>query len=176
MISDDTRQAIAALHEKGMKIRQISRTLGVSRNTVRKVVLGRHEGHTGPSIAFENQLPLIKEAYLQCRGNMVRVRDILSDRGISIGYSTLTRIAREQGLREPRKKRAGAYTFDAGIEMQHDTSPHKVILNSKRITAQCAGLVLAVQPEALYQVLSPVHSVRGQGLPGRGFRIHGRGL
>jgi transposase len=143
MISDDTRQAIASLDEKGMKIRQISRTLGVSRNTVRKVVQGRHDGHTGPTTAFKKQLPLIKETYLQCRGNVVRVQEILADRGISIGYSTLTRIAREHGLRQPRKQRAGAYTFDPGVEMQHDTSPHKLALGGKRVTAQCAGLVLA---------------------------------
>lgn len=143
MISDDTRQAIVALHQQGLKIREISRTLGISRNTVRKVVQGKHEGHTRPTTAFEKELPLIKEIYLQCRGNMVRVQEILADRGISIGYSTLTRIAREHGLREPQKPRAGAYTFDPGIEMQHDTSPHKLVLNGKPITAQCAGLVLA---------------------------------
>jgi transposase len=126
-----------------MKIRQISRTLNISRKTVRKVVQGKHEERRGPSTAFENELPLIKQTFLQCRGNVVRVQEILADRGISIGYSTLTRLAREQGLREPQKQRVGAYTFDPGIEMQHDTSPHKLVLGAKPITAQCAGLVLA---------------------------------
>lgn len=143
MISQDTIQAIAALHEKGMKIRQISRNLGISRNTVRKVVQGNHEGYTAATTAFENELPLIKETYLQCLGNVVRVQEILADRGITIGYSTLTRIARDHGLREPRKPRTGAYTFDPGIEMQHDTSPHRLTLGQKPITAQCAALVLA---------------------------------
>jgi hypothetical protein len=68
---------------------------------------------------------------------------MLAEHGISIGYSTLTRIARELGLREPEKKRAGVYTFGPGEEMQHDTSPHKVILAGKPMTAQCAGLILA---------------------------------
>lgn len=143
MISEDTRQTIASLHERGIKIREICRMLGISRNTVRKVLQGRHGGHTGATTAFEKELPMIKAAYLQCEGNVVRVQEILADRGISIGYSTLTRIAREHGLREPRKQRAGAYTFDPGMEMQHDTSPHKVVLAGKPITAQCAGLVLA---------------------------------
>jgi orotate phosphoribosyltransferase-like protein len=35
MITEDTIKAIVALHEKGMKIRQISRSLSISRNTVR---------------------------------------------------------------------------------------------------------------------------------------------
>lgn len=143
MISDETRQSIVALHGKGMKIRQISRTLGVSRNTVRKAVQDKHEGSGGSSSPFEKELPLIKELYLQCRGNVVRVQEILEDRGISIGYSTLTRLVREHGLREPQRRRAGAYTFEPGIEMQHDTSPHKLVLCEKRVTAQCAGLVLA---------------------------------
>ena len=38
MIADETRQAIVGMHEKGMKIRQIARSLGVSRITVRTVV------------------------------------------------------------------------------------------------------------------------------------------
>jgi transposase len=143
MISDDTRAAIASLHEKGMKMRHISRTLGVSRNTVRKVLQGRHEGYTKPATAFEDELPLIKETYLLCRGNVARVAEILADRGIRIGYSTLTRLARDYGLREPRRARAGVYTFDPGIEMQHDTSPHKLLLGGKSVTAQCAGLALA---------------------------------
>lgn len=143
MIKDDIRAAITSLHEKGMAIRQISRTLGVSRNTVRKVVQGRHEGHTHPTTAYEDKLLLIEETYLQCRGNMVRVQEVLADRGIAVGYSTLTRLAREFGLREPRRTRSGVYTFDPGIEMQHDTSPHKLVLGGKQITAQCAGLVLA---------------------------------
>ncbi|MFC1835438.1 IS21 family transposase [Thermodesulfobacteriota bacterium] len=143
MISDETRQSIVALHRKGMKIRQISRTLGVSRNTVRKVLQGNHDVHSGRSTAFEDELPLIKETYLKCRGNVVRVQEILQDRGISIGYSTLTRLAREHGLRQPQKQRAGSYTFDPGTEMQHDTSPHKLVLGTNSITAQCAGLVLA---------------------------------
>jgi len=38
MISDETRQAILGMHGKGMKIRQISRALSISRNTVRTVL------------------------------------------------------------------------------------------------------------------------------------------
>jgi len=73
---------------------------------------------------------------------VVRAQEILAERGIAIGYSTLTRIVRDQGLRE-KKKRAGEYTFGPGEEMQHDTSPHKVLLDGKPRTAQCAGLILA---------------------------------
>lgn len=143
MISDETRQAILGMSGKGMKIREIARTLGISRNTVRSVLSRVAPEEKGPCTVFEDELPLIRETFAQCRGNMVRVQETLAERGIGVGYSTLTRIAREQGLREPRKARAGAYVFGPGIEMQHDTSPHKVCLDGRTVTAQCAGLILA---------------------------------
>jgi hypothetical protein len=59
----------------------------------------------------------------------------------------LTRWVREAGLRTP-PRRAGEYHFAPGQEMQHDTSPHRVVLGKagtagKVVTVQCAGLVLA---------------------------------
>jgi transposase len=143
MITDEIRQAILGMHEKGMKIRQIARSLALSRNTVKSVLKGAAPVGKASGTSFEHELPMIREAFVQCRGNVVRAAEILTEKGIVIGYSTLTRIARDLGLREPRKTRAGAYSFDPGQEMQHDTSPHKVLLDGKPVTAQCAGLVLA---------------------------------
>jgi len=143
MIAEETRQAILGMHEKGMKIRQIARTLGISRNTVKTVIKGNAPIQRESGTSFQDEMPLIREAFVTCRGNVVRVQEILAEKGIAIGYSTLTRIAREQGLREPAKTRAGAYSFGPGEEMQHDTSPHKLSLDGKTIIAQCAGLVLA---------------------------------
>jgi transposase len=143
MISDETKEAIVGMRDKGMKIRQISRTLGLSRNTVRTVLKGSRPEKRGSGTSCENEMPLIHEAFLRCRGNVVRVQEILAEQGIGIGYSTLTRIARDQGLREPKKARAGAYTFGPGEEIQHDTSPHRVIMDGKPIIAQCAALILA---------------------------------
>jgi transposase len=68
---------------------------------------------------------------------------MLKDQGLEIPYSTLTRVIRDMGLRQPQKVKAGSYSFAPGEEMQHDTSPYKVSLNGKTVTAQCAGLVLA---------------------------------
>jgi hypothetical protein len=76
---------------------------------------------------------------------VVRVQEILQDQhGQSVPYSTLTRIVRGLDLREDNKKpRSGTYEFGPGQEMQHDTSPHFVLLGGKKVKAQCAGLVLA---------------------------------
>jgi transposase len=143
MISEDIRQSIFTLHTKGMKIRAISRALGVSRNTVRQVIQGSLVQESSKVGSFDKDLALIAETYQISRGNVVRVQEILKDHGVEIPYSTLTRIVREMGLRQPPKVRAGAYSFAPGEEMQHDTSPHKLSLNGKTVSAQCAGLVLA---------------------------------
>jgi antirestriction protein ArdC len=74
---------------------------------------------------------------------VVRVQEVLeADHGIRIPYSTLTRWVREAALRVP-KARAGRYDFAPGEEMQFDTSPHRVVVAAKPLTAPCAALVLA---------------------------------
>ena len=88
---------------------------------------------------------MIQETLKRCKGNAVRVQEILRDSyGHDIPYSTLTRVMRDLQLREDaRKKRSGTYEFGPGQEMQHDTSPHQAILSGKEVKAQCASLVLA---------------------------------
>ena len=85
----------------------------------------------------------MREVFKNAKGNVVRVREILKDHGHTVPYSTLTRIVRNLDLREDQKVRAGTYTFGPGEEMQHDTSPHQVEIDGKKVKAQCAGLVLA---------------------------------
>jgi len=53
----------------------------------------------------------------------------------------LTYLIREAHLRKPQR-RVGTYAFGPGEEMQHDTSPHRLVLGGKEILAQCAALVL----------------------------------
>jgi len=135
MIPEDTRQAIITLHDKGMQTRVISLTLKVSRNTVRRVLRGDSIDRTEHASPLDEHVPLITQAYRSCGGNVVRVAEVLKDHGIEIPYSTLTRLVRNIGLRMPQKVRAGAYEFGPGEEMQHDTSPHKVIMDGKPIIA-----------------------------------------
>lgn len=87
------------------------------------------------------------------KGNVVRVQEILQDQyGRSVPYSTLTRVVRSLDLRPDNPKpRSGTYEFGPGQEMQHDTSPHIVVLEGKRVKAQCAGLVLAYSRKLFIQ-------------------------
>jgi transposase len=139
------------MHQKEMSIREISRLLAVSRNTVRKVL----QNDTGPNSKgskHEDHLGLVRELLSRCRGNVVRVKECLDqEHGISIPYTTLTWMVRSYGLAEPRKERSGRYVFEPGQEMQHDTSPYKLHLGHKRVNAQCASLVLAYSRKLFIQ-------------------------
>jgi len=143
MIAPEIREAIVALRAKGTAVRNISRLLKISRNTVRQVVRQPHPPAAMPAQMPPHLLPLLQESFARCEGNVVRVQEVLAaDHQLRIPYSTLTRWVREAALRAP-KQRAGRYDFGPGEEMQFDTSPHRVVLADKPITAQCASLVLA---------------------------------
>jgi len=93
----------------------------------------------------------VQEAFENCKGNAVRMREVLAEEhNLDIAYSTLTRMVREMELRQNSPtRRAGQYTFGPGAEMQHDTSPHRVVIGGKPLTAQCAALVLAYSRRAV---------------------------
>jgi hypothetical protein len=85
----------------------------------------------------------IQPLFERAGGNVVRVQEMLAaEQGQPVPYSTITRWVREAELREP-PKRSGEYDFGPGSESQHDTSPHRVTIGDKTLTAQCAALVLA---------------------------------
>ncbi len=145
MIPEPIRQAILMLKEQGRPLREISRALKVSRNTVRRVLRDRPRpqgASEDPRLeAIAEQLPAL---FRDCKGNAVRIQEILkAEHGFDIPYSTLTRLIRERTELRAPKRRRGTYTFDPGEELQHDTSPHRLTLGEKTLTAQCASLVLA---------------------------------
>jgi transposase len=143
MIPYEIRQAILTLKAQGQPLREISRILKVSRNTVRRVL--RESEPKAPSLPSGQgeTIELLPEIYPRCKGNAVRIQEILAEEhAIEVPYSTLTHLIREQELREP-KRRSGIYTFGPGEELQHDTSPHRLTLGQKTLIAQCASLILA---------------------------------
>jgi len=143
MISKEIRQSVQTLHPQGLAIREISRLLSLSRNAIRRIL-------RSPVLAAAREpacpAPVrlwLPAAFARVRGNGVRLQEMLqAELGVDPGYSTLTRWIREAGLRTP-PKRSGEYVFAPGQEMQHDTSPHRVTLAGKTLTAQCASLILA---------------------------------
>lgn len=145
MIKPSKKEAILELEKTGMSLHKIAQNLKVSINTVRNVLRGDSEKESSQKESrYEEHIPVIRDLFTQCRGNAVRVAEELESRHqITIPYQTLTWIIRKYSIREPKKKRAGQYHFEPGQEMHHDTSPHQVVINNKKVIAQCASLVLA---------------------------------
>jgi len=141
MTPNAVRDAVLTLHAQKRSLRDISRALKLSRNTVRRILRPRPE----PEDSDATPVPLayLKSAFERAQGNVSRMSELLTaEYELQISYSTLTRWVRDAGLRAP-PVRAGFYAFAPGDEMQHDTSPHRVTLGDTLVTAQCAGLVLA---------------------------------
>jgi transposase len=142
----ELRETIQTLRAQGTPLRRISRLLKLSRNTVRRILRTDPPAETeAPNAACcaPETLTRIEDAFGRAGGNVVRVAELLSEEHeLKVPYSTLTRWVREAGLREA-PRRAGTYTFAPGEESQHDTSPHRVEIGGRTVTAHCASLVLA---------------------------------
>jgi transposase len=152
MIGIEIRNGVRLLREQGQSLREISRVLRLSRNAVRRILREKdREPRTASPPCDAATLARLEEAFKRARGNGVRVQELLaSENGLKVPYSTLTRWIRDAELREPAK-RSGEYHQAAGEEMQHDTSPHRVELSGKTVTAQCAGLTLAYSRRLFFQ-------------------------
>jgi len=144
MLDRETRTVIMRLRAEGQGILPIAKALKVSPNSVRKVLT-----ETTVEVPQLNRLSSaqphqgrIVELYASCQGNLVRVHEELLAEGISIPYSTLTGFCRREGIGVKPKQRTGRYDFGPGEEMQHDTSPHRVVVGGKSQLLQCASVVL----------------------------------
>lgn len=131
------------LKAQGCSLREISRLLKLSRNTVRRILRAADDRDVPePAPCDAQTLSAIEDAFKRARGNVVLVQRMLANEGRHVSYSTLTRWVRDAELRSP-PRRSGEYRHEPGAEAQHDTSPHRVTIAGKLITAQCAALVLA---------------------------------
>ena len=154
MLDEPRRQAILRLLLDGHGVREVARAVGVSRNTVRRV---RREGSaTVLEILRLEQLDphreRIEALVKGCQGNLVRVHEELEGEGVLVGYSTLTAFCRRHALTGRPKVRAGQYHFAPGEEMQHDTSPHDIVIGGRRRRMQCASVVLCYSRQMYAQV------------------------
>lgn len=154
MLELDTRTAILEMRSRGVGVRAIARVLRVSRNAVRAVLeSGRRE--VEPLERDEllgAHVDTVRALSVECKGNLVRVGEILAGLGIRVGYSTLTAFCRRHEIGTTPKVAAGRYHFEPGEEMQHDTSPHVVTIGGRSIRVQCASLVMCFSRAIYAQV------------------------
>ncbi len=172
MIPHPTREAVRTLAAKQTPLREISRLLKLSRNTVRRILREPTRAQREQAPCDEQTLELIRAAFERCAGNVVRVQEVLEhEHGLVITYSTLKRWVRQAGLRAPAR-RAGSYDFEPGQEMQHDTSPHRVALAGKRVSAQCALLALAFSRRVFFQYYPRFTRFEAKVFLSAGFEFH----
>ena len=105
MLPEELRQAIRVLKDQGRPRREISRTLNVSRNAVRRVLReGERPAAAAADPALQAVVELLPTLYRDPKGNAVRIAEVLKDQHeTDIAYSTLTRLIREHTeLRAPK--------------------------------------------------------------------------
>ena len=134
MIDPDKRNAVFTLHQEGMTAREISQRLHISRNTVGSII--RQQGQVVPKQRrdkIEVDPDLLRRVYRECGGWVQRVHEKLKEEHqIAIGYSTLVRLLRQQGLGTADSRRCDRVPDSPGEEMQHDTSVYQVTLGDQR--------------------------------------------
>lgn len=144
MIEADKRKAIFLLHQEGMGVRPIARRLRVSRNTVRRII--EQEGAMPQTQRSDKQRidpELLQQLYEQCDGRVQRVHEkLVEEQGVSVKYSTLTRMLRELGISRPQKQRCDQVPDQPGVEMQHDTSVYRIELAGQRTKVVASLLYL----------------------------------
>jgi transposase len=152
MIDPIKEQVIREMDKQGVKKRMIARQLNVSRNTVDRVLKTQATLSSIRKSGYDQHIEQVRELFGECQCNVVRVQEELAARyGIAIPYQSLTWLIRKYQLRTPAPKRAGRYYFKPGEEMQHDTSPHRLKLGNRLLTAQCAALSLAYSRQLFIQ-------------------------
>lgn len=153
MLSQGVRTAILELHGRGVGKRQIARTLEISRLAVRKVI--RSASAESPRLNREEKAEPhrseILELLASCQGNLVRVHEELLASGATLSYPALTAFCRRSGIGQKPIVPSGQYSFEQGAEMQHDTSPHEVVLGGKKRLVQTASAVLCYSRMLFFQ-------------------------
>jgi transposase len=144
MLSQSQRTTILELHAKGTNKREIAKLLNLSRQSVRKVL--QSNSTAVPKIEREEKAAPHRQRILEllhtCKGNLVRVHEELVADGAALSYQALTAFCRRQGIGQDPIVPTGRYHFEPGVEMQHDTSPHDVIVDGRKYKAQTASAVL----------------------------------
>jgi transposase len=144
MLDESKRTTILVLREQGHSIRAVARAVRVSRDTVQRV-LAAGAAAIPDCERFEKaeaHREEILELFPACKGNLVRVHEILRERGAELSYQALTGFCRRHGIGHERLLPAGEFHFEPAEEMQHDTSPHRVRIGERTLLIQDASLVL----------------------------------
>ncbi len=153
MLKQHIRKTILDLAREGRAVRAIARALGLSRNAVKRVLVGGQDEvpqleRAEKADSYRDQ---ILDLFARCEGNRVRVYEELVKLGAAFGYSTLTAWLKREGIGEAVKPPSGQYHFQPGEEMQHDTSPFHALIGGVKKPVQIASLVVCYSRLLFFQ-------------------------
>jgi hypothetical protein len=152
MIDEKRRETVRVLFSTGKAKKEIARILSLDIKTVRSILKDENDSQ---SIRIDKIIvpeELLESVFLSCSGYAMRMYEVLKeDHQIEIGYSTLTRLIKEKGLRKKKKSRSGHFDDVPGEEMQHDTSPY---------TLQIGGVNRKVIASSLYLRYSKLRYIK----------------
>jgi transposase len=154
VLDEETRTAILKLYASGNGTRSIAKALKIGRQSVRRVI------QSGEAVPPEIERPelaepwrdAILELYERFEGHLGRVHEEILKRDAQLSYSALTAFCRKHGIGSPPPPPAGHYEFAAGLEMQHDTSPHHAMFGGKTTPVQIASVVLCYSRMIYFQI------------------------
>jgi transposase len=154
MLDQSQRTSILELHKNGLSERSIAKALGVARETVSTVI---ESGSAEVPLLERTEVAEpwrdnILAQYASCQGNLVRVHEEIEKKGAAFSYQALTAFCRRHGIGHAPEAPAGHYDFAPGEEMQHDTSPHRVVIGGVQKAVQIASLVLCFSRMIFFQL------------------------
>jgi len=146
MIPTEIRDSVRILEAQGRTLREISRLLKLSRNTVRRIL---RDGEAAAAPPCEPQtLARLEDAFARARGNVARVQQLLvEENDQQVAYSTLTRWIREAGLRRPPQRDPSLERYAAALKQRtHGRGPRALrrLLEMKR-TYPAAPFLAAIE-------------------------------
>ena len=143
MIGENIRETVRILFGRGTAKKEIARLLNIDIKTVRSIVNNENTALKSRSDKIDVSDELLETLYVSCKGYAHRMREVLDEEyQINIGYSTLTRLLKEKGIRENKKGRSSHYEDVPGEEMQHDTSPYVIQLGGVKRKAIASSLYI----------------------------------
>lgn len=126
MLDPEMCKSVYCLYNNGMPKREISRRLKISRNTVRHIIKAKgnlSRVKRADTIVIDEDV--LRDLYAKCHGWRQRIHEMLTEQGVEISYSALTRKIRHMNFEED-DKRCSRVDDKPGEEIQHDTSKYKI--------------------------------------------------
>ncbi len=103
MIDPETSKAVYLLHQQGMTLRQISRSLSIGRKAIRRII--QHQGvlpSPEPPNKIHIERELLERLYRECQGRIKRIHEkLVEEENVKVSYSTICRMLEKLEISKP---------------------------------------------------------------------------